>query len=393
MQNIDHVRYGNKLIIGVMILACASIGGSFYVLSNSRTNEKVSIAVEKPPIIKAVTALGRIEPQGEVIQVAASQMGGSNRVGELLVKEGDRINKGQIIAVLDSKERRLAALNQAKQQVKIAESRLDQVKAGAKQGELDAQKANIAELEVLLRQESAARKATVRRLTAEVKNAEIEYLRYQSLQQEGAVSKSIRDSKKLTLDTAEASLKEAIANQNQTSETLREKLRQAKATLNRIAEIRPTDIQLAQAEIANAKSLVETAKADLELTYVRSPRNGQVLKINTFAGEIIENSGIVEIGETQQMYVVAEVYETDINRVKRGQNTTITQMNLPGELTGKVDHIGLLIDKKDVLNTDPAADIDARVVEVKIKLDDQSSKRVAGLTNSKVRVAIALDEI
>ncbi|NET02213.1 MAG: ABC exporter membrane fusion protein [Sphaerospermopsis sp. SIO1G1] len=393
MQNIDHVRYGNKLIIGVMILACASIGGSFYVLSNSRTNEKVSIAVEKPPIIKAVTALGRIEPQGEVIQVAASQMGGSNRVGELLVKEGDRINKGQIIAVLDSKERRLAALNQAKQQVKIAESRLDQVKAGAKQGELDAQKANIAELEALLRQESAARKATVRRLTAEVKNAEIEYLRYQSLQQEGAVSKSIRDSKKLTLDTAEASLKEAIANQNQTSETLREKLRQAKATLNRIAEIRPTDIQLAQAEIANAKSLVETAKADLELTYVRSPRNGQVLKINTFAGEIIENSGIVEIGETQQMYVVAEVYETDINRVKRGQNTTITQMNLPGELTGKVDHIGLLIDKKDVLNTDPAADIDARVVEVKIKLDDQSSKRVAGLTNSKVRVAIALDEI
>jgi HlyD family secretion protein len=100
--------------------------------------------------------------------------------------------------------------------------------------------------------------------------------------------------------------------------------------------------------------------------------------------------GIVEIGNTNQMYVVAEVYENDINRVKLGQNATITQLNLPGELKGKVDRIGLLVAKKDVLSTDPAADIDARVVEVKIRLDTESSQRVTGLTNSKVRVAINL---
>jgi HlyD family secretion protein len=390
MQNIQPVRYPNKLIIGMVILALTSVAGSVYVLSESKPAEKVTLAVDNRPVIKAVTALGRIEPQGEVIQVSASQMGGSNRVAQLLVKEGDRIKKGQVIAILDSSDRRLAALNQAKQQVEVAQTRLAQVKAGAKQGEIDTQKAIITELAAELRQESAAKNANVKRLEAEVKNAEIEYLRYQSLLTEGAVSTSIRDSKKLTLETAQASLKEAIANQNQTSETLKERLRQAKATLNRIAEVRPTDVQAAKAEIENAKASVNTAAADLELTYVRSPKEGQILKIHTFAGETISNQGIVEIGNTNQMYVVAEVYENDINQVKLGQKATITQLNLPGELTGKVDHVGLLIGKKDVLNTDPAADIDARVVEVKIRLDPESSQRVMGLTNSQVRVAISL---
>ncbi|TAF09382.1 MAG: biotin/lipoyl-binding protein [Nostocales cyanobacterium] len=392
MQNLHPVRYPNRLILVAIFLALTSVGGSLYVLSGNNPPKKTTLAADNLPVIKAVTALGRIEPQGEVIQVSVSQMAGSNRVAQLLVKEGDRLQKGQVIAILDSSDRRLAALNQTKQQVKVAESRLAQVKVGAKQGEIDAQKATISELEALLRQESAARNATVKRLEAEAKNAEIEYQRYQTLQIEGAVSTSIRDTKKLTLETAQASLKEAIANQSQTSETLREKLRQAQATLNRIAEVRPTDIQTAIAEIENAKASVQTAAADLDLAYVRSPKDGQILKIHTFSGEIVSSQGIVEIGQTNQMYVVAEVYENDINRVKLGQNAIITQLNLPGELKGKVDNIGLLIAKKDVLNTDPAADIDARVVEVKIKLDGESSKRVTGLTNSKVRVAISLNQ-
>jgi HlyD family secretion protein len=225
-----------------------------------------------------------------------------------------------------------------------------------------------------------------------VRNAQIEYQRYQYLQETGAVSASMRDSKKLTLETAEASLREALANRSQTSETLQERLRQAKATLNRIAEVRPTDVQAAQAQVDSAKAAVQEAQANLELAYVKSPKTGQILKTHTLAGEVVSDKGIIEIGQTNQMYVVAEVYEVDINRVKVGQRATITQLNLPGELTGNVEQIGLLIAKKDVLNTDPAADIDARVVEVKIRLNPESSKRVAGLTNSKVKVAIALNE-
>lgn len=396
MQNTHPDRFRNlkyphkSLIVGIVALALASVAGSLYVVRNS-SKEITPGVIDNRPAIKAIAALGRIEPQGEVVQVSVSQTTGSNRVAELLVKSGDRINKGQIIAILDNRDTRLAALNTAKQQVAVAQAQLAQVKAGAKQGEIAAQQAIIAELEAELRQEVAARVATVRRLEAEVRNAQIEYQRYQSLQTAGAVSVSMRDSKKLTLETAEESLREALANRSQTSETLQERLRQAKATLNRIAEVRPTDVQAAQAQVDSAKAAVQEAQANLDLAYIKSPKAGQILKTHTLAGEVVSDKGIVEIGQTNQMYVVAEVYEVDINRVKVGQSATITQLNLPGELTGTVEQIGLLIAKKDVLNTDPAADIDARVVEVKIRLNPESSKRVTGLTNSKVKVAIALN--
>ncbi|WP_414576961.1 ABC exporter membrane fusion protein [Anabaena sp. CCY 9402-a] len=394
MQNLhpDRVRnfkYPNRtLIVGAVALAVASGASSWYFLSSAGNSGEKATSIVSRPVMKAVTALGRIEPQGEVIQVSVSQTTGSNRVAELLVKQGDRIQKGQIIAILDNRDIRLAALNRAKQQVKVAQSQLAQVKAGAKQGELAAQQATISELEAKLRQEVVARVATVKRLEAEVRNAEIEYQRYQYLQKTGAVSASMRDSKKLTLETAQERLQEAVANRTQTSETLKERLKQAKATLEKIAEVRPTDVQAAQAEVENAKAAVQEAQANLDLAYVKSPKVGQILKIQTWGGEVVSDKGIVEIGQTNQMYVVAEVYEVDINRVKIGQSATITQLNFPGKLEGTVDDIGLLIAKKDVLSTDPAADIDSRVVEVKIRLTPESSQKVEGLTNSKVRVAM-----
>ena len=68
------------------------------------------------------------------------------------------------------------------------------------------------------------------------------------------------------------------------------------------------------------------------------------------------------MGQTSQMYVVAEVYETDISRVILGQKATIISPSFQGKLTGVVDNIGLQILKRDVLDTDPTADVDARVV-------------------------------
>jgi HlyD family secretion protein len=94
----------------------------------------------------------------------------------------------------------------------------------------------------------------------------------------------------------------------------------------------------------------------------------------------------VEIGNTQQMYVVAEIYETDIGKIKVGQKAIIQSEVFEGEITGKVDQIGLRIAKNDVLGTDPAAKTDARIIEVKIKLDN--SQKVSGLTNLQVRVKI-----
>ena len=98
--------------------------------------------------------------------------------------------------------------------------------------------------------------------------------------------------------------------------------------------------------------------------------------------------GIAELGRTDQMYAVAEVYETDIGKVHVGQRATITSPALHGELLGTVERIGMKIGKRNVLDDDPAASTDARVVEVHIRLDDSGA--VAGLTNLQVEVRIKL---
>jgi HlyD family secretion protein len=82
------------------------------------------------------------------------------------------------------------------------------------------------------------------------------------------------------------------------------------------------------------------------------------------------------------------------NRVKIGQSATVISKNnaFSATLRGKVKEVGLQISKKDVLNTDPAAQFDARVVEVKILLDEPSSGLVAGLTNLSIQAAIDVRE-
>jgi len=90
--------------------------------------------------------LARLEPRGEVIKVSASGAAEGNRIDRLLVKEGDRVKTGQAIAILDSRDRQQAALDQAQEQVRVAEANLAKVKAGAKNGEIQAQKATIARI-------------------------------------------------------------------------------------------------------------------------------------------------------------------------------------------------------------------------------------------------------
>jgi HlyD family secretion protein len=168
-----------------------------------------------------------------------------------------------------------------------------------------------------------------------------------------------------------------------------QQIKEAESTLQSLAEVRTVDVQAAKAEVDRALAQVEEAQARLEEAYVRSPVAGRVMEVHTRPGETIGDNGIVEIGQTEQMYAIAEVYETDIQRVRLGQRATITSDAFEGELQGRVDRIGVQIGKKDVLDTDPTADVDVRVVEVHIRLHPEDSRRVADLTNLQVQVTIA----
>jgi HlyD family secretion protein len=237
---------------------------------------------------KSVSSLGRLEPNDGVIQLSGPSGNGTGAViKELLVNEGDWVEKDQILAYTDSYN---------------------------------------------------LRKAEVGRLQAILDNAQGEMTRQKNLSKTSATSKVKFDEATMELSIAQADIK--------------------------------------------------AARARMELSVVRSPLRAQILEIHTRPGERVGIEGIMDLGQTDRMYAVAEVYETDITRVRVGQSARVTTPALSEAVTGKVERISLKIGRMDALGTDPIAKTDARVVEVYILLDEP--EKLSTLTNLQVEVEIML---
>ncbi|HIK03230.1 MAG TPA: ABC exporter membrane fusion protein [Trichormus sp. M33_DOE_039] len=406
--------------------AIAGLNGYRFWQSQVQSSSASAITQVSPPKITTVTALGRLEPKGTVITVSAPSSSEGSRVETLLVQEGDRVKTGQIIAILDSRDRLQAAYQEAQAAVKVAQVNLAKVQAGAKSGEIAAQRAEIARLEAQKvgndreqeqtvarleaqwQGETTAQQATIKRLAAELKNAQIEFQRYQQLYTDGAISQSDFDSKRLNVDTITQQLDEAKANLQRIDTTGRRQISEAKtalarinatggqqvsaatATLDKIAEVRPVDVAASQAELNRAIASAKQAQANLAQAYVKSPQDGVIFDIHTRAGEVVSNDGIVEIGQTNQMYAVVEVYQSDINKVQSGQKVQISSNSLKGQLQGTVDWIGWKVQRQNIINTDPSENIDSRVVEVHVQLDKPSTEKAAKFTNLQIKAVIEL---
>lgn len=375
-----------------LLLAVAIALGAWAVnrFQQAQNQSQAQTPPPSKPVATYISALGRLEPLGEVIALSAPSSVLESRLERLLIKEGKRVRVGDVVAILDSRNRAQAALEKAKADIQVARANLARVKAGAKQGEVEAQKATIARLEAELRGQRDILQATIARIEAERSNALVNFQRYEKLYNNGAISAQELDSRRLGATTATEELNESQASREQAIATLQKQIDEAKATLNRIQEVRPVDVQVAQAEVERAIAAMRQAEADLALAYVRAPMSGEIIKVHTRTGEAISDNGIAELGRTEQMIVVAEVLEEDIGRVRLGQKATISSQNqaFPGELHGTVINVGRQIGKQDVLDSDPAADVDSRVVEVKIGLPPEASQRVSGLTYGNVVVRI-----
>ncbi len=419
-----------KLPVLLAMLASFMMGAlSVYTIQKfqgAANNKPQETSASPKPVVKTVTALGRLEPMGEVIKLSAPTSNQENRVQQLLVKEGDKVRSGQVIAVMDSRDRLQGSLREAQKQVQVAKLRLAQVKAGAKEGEIGARQATVSRLQAELEGNVKTQQATINRLEAELEgqkqqlnatvarleaekaNAQADAQRYETLYQQGAISSQEVDRRRLsaetstqqllesqatqrtTIATLEQQINEAKANRNKTLATLQEQINEAKATLNQTAEVRPTDIATAEAEIDSAQATAEKIKAELAQAYVLAPKAGRILEINTRSGETVSNNGIVDLGQTEQMYTVAEVYQSDINKVRPGQRVRISSDSLPNELLGRVDRVGMQIKRQNVINADPSSNIDARVVEVHVQLNRLSSLEASSLTNLQVKAVIEL---
>jgi HlyD family secretion protein len=383
---------GKFVIGGAVILALATAAVGIARVTQVQT-PKDAVAENRSSSDsdgRAITALGRVEPEGEITKVGAPA---GERVLKLLVQEGQQVEKGQAIAYLESYPEQLAARNLVKSQLReakallVSEQRLGQTQIA----EAQTQQAQVSQPKA---EELRAQAATIEQLKAELALAKKDYDRFQYLLEKGAISTKELDDRALALRSKQEELKSAGATLAQLQRQIQTDYANA-TTRVAMAEAGTVKSQV-QTQVASKVRELEVANARLARSIIAAPQSGQILKVLVREGEAIPLGGgqtgstgepiIVEMGNTNQMVVVAEVYETDIRHIKVGQSATVKSPAFEGELYGVVKQVGLKIGKNDVLNTDPAANTDARVVEVEIRL--ANSFPVAQLTNLQVDVVI-----
>jgi HlyD family secretion protein len=334
------------------ILVVLSALPIWYVLH--QRNQKPVAALQPVEETSAVSCLGRIQPEDGVIHVAGPYIWGDShapRVESLKVREGDDVRRGQALAVFVGRTNLEASVTQAQAQVAKARRRVEQVKAGASKPDLAAQRAEIARLE------------------AETQHARTELRRYEAL--------------RATDDVTVAEV-EARRNAVQVSEFAAEA---ARHRLESMQQVPDTDIRVAEADLSEAEANEQRAHRDFEGSTIYAPADGKVLRINAREGEAVGLDGLLDIARTGHMFVIAEVYETDISRVRVGQHATISGDLLGATtLTGVVERVSHNVKDAAVMPGDTVTFSDKRVVETLIRLDRNDS--ATNLIGGRVIVVI-----
>ena len=325
------------------------------------TDTPIAVAIQQVKAQEAVAvvsegdvvALGRVIPKGDVVSVATPSGAGDARIAEIRAKLGDEVAAGDVLAVLDN----LAALQNGVATARAA---------------ISVREATLAQTTATIRASREEAQAARDRAEATAKNAQSDLERITSLFERGVTTRA-------ELDKAIASATEAGRD-----------VERAIATLSRYqgGDATQADIAVAEANLAAARVDLARAEDDLESAYVRAPSAGTVLDINARAGERPGTAGIIDLGDTSQMTVEAEVYQTLIGRVAIGDPVTVSAEALAQDLTGVVSAIGLEIGRQSITSDDPAANTDARVVDVVVTLDAASSALARGLTNLETIVRI-----
>lgn len=365
------------LVIAILVLAGV---GSVFVWHERQKEIAAAKARERPEVWNSVSALGRIRPLDDVVEVGVDA---SRRLAKLFVTEGQTVKKGDVLAYLEDYEELKAAAEQAVSRLQGGQTQLA--------ARLDCETANIARAE-----------ADVNSLKANhPKDLEIQEASIEKLKTELGLSRQESERYERLYRANSVSLEEF--NRKTTEVVQREKaLQVAEAEFSKLKAGFPLELVKAESNLALAKATlalarstidiptlersVELAKAQLSRAVVKAPSDGQILKIRTRPGEVVRSQTILTMANLEQMCVVAEIYETDLLRLLAGQKVIVTAAALPKPLTGQVLFVGRSINQQAVYDLDPASPSDSRVAEIRILLDD--AHPASRLVNLQVAVAI-----
>ena len=370
-------RRASILIAGGAVLAVAVLVLGISLL---RTSPADGARRSGGPALSQVAALGRIEPRGEVINLAS---GIPDRLETMLVRRGEVVAKGQILGYLQSYAMEVAQRSQFAAQLVAAKVKLE-AETAVSRARIENSRIKLKAVEDVSPKRIAAQEATIAGAESDLKNS-------RKILEADSRLLSRQAGSERTFDNQTA----LVLRQEATLLSARARLAEIKQQYEADRADAETQIRLAEASAARAEAELAIAPLTEQLALqdervrratIYAPAKGQILEIFVRAGESVGSAAVLTMGDTEKMNVVAEVYETDVARIRLGQTARITSRALPLAVTGRVIEIGWSIHKNDVLNVDPAARADARVVEVRIELDDATP--VKRLTNHTVDVLI-----
>ena len=307
--------------IGLEIMVVIA-GAGLWVMPSRQTSSAQDAPKAAPPLI----ARGYTDaPEGTAV-VAGDPAGGSVLV-ELRVKDGQKVKKGEVLAVLSNYARADVSLRMAEADLVKIKQNYDFVLKGTRVSEIALQE-------------------------AAMKSA-IEQNKLDSLMR--ARSGKPPDVREIETAIAEQGLE-------------RQKVRLAlmKTTLE-------NDLAQHEIDMANTQSRIDSAKRTLEDALVRSPLDGVVVQIFSRQGERVSPAGILKVVDMNQLRVLADVDELHVGRLKPGGKVDVTFRGNNDVYKGTIERIAPTVKRMQRVEPDGGSSTDARVVQVEIKIDDTSS--------------------
>ena len=277
---------------------------------------------------RRVAALGRVEPLGGVSKVSVPSSLSNDRVREILVVEGQRVTKGQPLAILESLATLQASVQQSQASIAVAERKL------------------------------RSQDNVIRRYRAQLTQANAEARRAQELYASGATSANRKEAQLAEAEAAAAQLQEELAN---------------RATL--------------EAELIQSQTTLAKDQAELDKATIRAPYAGTIFKLVARPGDKVGEGGLLEMGDSSRMGVIAEVYQSDLPDIRPDQAVTITADGFPGKtVRGKVSAIARQVSRQSVFTGESGDNVDRRVVEVKIALPADVIAKASRINYMQVNV-------
>ena len=335
----------------------AAVGGT---VASIRWSQSAQVTVQTAIVAKGdltslVTASGEIKPK-TYTNLGANAQG---RVMELMVKEGDHVRKGQVVARIESIQA-TADVDQQRATIASAESDSTASEAGLKMQD-DTIK---------------TQQATIDRTKADLDLARINNERYEQLYKAGVVAKADLDQRKSTYDSQIAGLREA-------------ELRMDQLISQRVQTV--ANLQSAQRRVTQAQAGLTRLADILEKHDVVTTSDGIVTTLPVQIGETvvpgIQNSAASSIMTVADMSLVtAEVHvdETDIVNLKIGQKADVTVDAIPNRtFAGHVTQIGneaILRSTGQVASASATSSTEAKDFKVVVTLDNPPEEVRPGLS-------------